>query len=267
MRPSETVMPTPSCPHRSLHRCLRLWLCLLVPAAACRADDPTTPAPASPPAPADPADDEPASVEAPKDDAAPSPEAMMADFQARGDAALARLREHAKAGVITAETIARIEQDRGRAGLGRFADVLEDALAIIEAGRVAPGTTIEINVHAGLGGDAPPLPPADEVSADVAFTDAASKRRVARICPIQGTLLSLDPFADRIRKLMQWWAQSADHHDVEIAIVPEPESPTFAAPEGAVRAYVLLEAGGLADRPLLRFPDGRHVTAKAWLGR
>lgn len=251
---------------------LPLCLCLAVLTVACRGDDSKAGA-ATPPAQAEGSAqaDGPAKAakadDAPAVEAAPSPAAMLAELEAKGDAALARARTHVEAEVITADTLARVEKDRGRAGVGRFATVLDDASSLIEAGRVKKGTTVEINIHAGLGGDAPPLPPADEASADVIFTDASSGRRVARISPIEGALLSIAIFADRTKNLMQWWAQDPEGQDVEIAIVPDPESPTFAAPEGVAGTYALLELGGVVERPLLLFPDGRRVSIKEWLGR
>lgn len=194
-------------------------------------------------------------------------DAKLADSAAEAQAALARIRQHVEAGVITAETLARVEKDRAHAGMGRFVVVLDDAHALVEAKRVAPGTKLEIHIHAGLGADAPPLPPASELAADLVFTDASSGRRVARISPITGALLSIGPLAARTKGLMQWWAQDPAGQDVEIAIEPDPESPSFAAPEGVAQTYALLELGGVVDRPLLLFPDGRRVSVKQWLGR
>ena len=191
---------------------------------------------------------------------------MKAGMDAKGDAALARIRTHVEAGHITAQTLARIEKDRAHAGMGRFGDVLDDAHALIESGRLAPGTTMEVNIHRGLGADAPPMRPGD-AAADVVFQDAASGRRVARISPIGGALLSIAAWNDRVGKLLRWWAQDPEGHDVELAIVPDPKTPTFDPPEAVSNVYALMELGGLVERPLLVFPDGQRKSAKQWLGR
>lgn len=193
-------------------------------------------------------------------------DAKMGGIQAAGDAALERIRKHVEAGTITPENFALIEKAREGAGMGRFGDVLDDAHAVIEAGRVAPGTTLEISIHRGLGSMAPPLPPGD-AAADLRFTDAETGRRIARISPTGGAVLSIELYDQRIGKLMRWWAQDPEKHDVELAIEPDPETPTFDAPASVKSAYALLELGGLHERPLLIFPDGKNKSAKQWLGR
>lgn len=192
-------------------------------------------------------------------------EKMMAEAAGDAEAALARIRSDAAAGVITAETLARVEEGRSKAGVGRFSTVLDDAHALIEAGRVAPGTTVEIVIHPGLGGEPLKLPPG-EMAADLAFTDAKTGRRVARVSPTGGEILSIGAFSDRLGTLMRWWAQDPEGHDVELAIVPDPESPGFAAPPGVTGARALLELGGLLERPVLVFPDGSSKTLGQWLG-
>ncbi|MCB9716744.1 MAG: hypothetical protein H6712_23000 [Myxococcales bacterium] len=190
---------------------------------------------------------------------------MMGDAKASGDAALDQIRTQVEAGVISAETLASIERDRELAGMGRFGSVLADANAQIVAGRVKPGTTMEIVIHPGLGNQ-PDGPARGEEAADLAFTDAESGHRVARISPIGGTALTLDIFSQRIEALWAWWMADSEGRELEIGLEAEGDELVPEMPVRLKSMVPMLQDTGLADRPLLVLPDGSRKSAKEWSG-
>lgn len=191
---------------------------------------------------------------------------FKAKVEARDDVSLQRIRDHAAKGVVSAETLAKIERDRDKGGPGRFGAVLDDAHAQIEAGRVKPGTTLEIHIHPALGAKVEDVVAKGEQAADLSFTDASSGRRVARVAPVAAWAISMEPIDQRVATLLGWWAQKGSERDVEIGFMPGMNPNGGAMPPQSKAVLPVLQKAGLADRPLLALPDGSRKTASEWAG-
>lgn len=175
--------------------------------------------------------------------------------------ALEKLEALVPGGSIDAETIAAIRAARTRTPPGRFDAICDDARALIESGRVAPGTKLTIWLPSGLGDNAPP--PTGPAVAELLFVDSKSSRTVARMAPISKA--HFGGKNNEIEAMIAWLQQDPDKRDLELVVVSgSAPGATFPPPAALTDSLAALTAAGLADRPLLHV-DGKPMTVGEWV--
>lgn len=186
-------------------------------------------------------------------------DAAFAPIEKKGDEELARLEALVSGGAIDAATIAAMRANRASTPPGRFVAIADDARALIEAGRVAPGNKVTIQLPPGLD-NAMKRP--GSMAAEIVFVDAKTSRTVARIAPIAKTQFGTKD--DDIAALLKWACEDPDHRDVELEVTSGgPTGITFDPPKAIGQALDALTEAGLDERPLIRL-DGKPMTAGEW---
>jgi len=191
------------------------------------------------------------------------------------DEQLARLGGLVAGGAIDASTIAELRAQRSSAMQSRpsqgwppqrrFYTIVQDAASLIEAGRVAPGHKLAIQLP----------PPADvrtrrpgSTGAELVFVDSKTSRVVARIAPI-----SKEGFRDRngdIEELLKWAAEDPERRDLEFELeLNSWESGADAPPPPDVfnngnDALGLIKESGLDKRKMIRV-GGTAMTPGEWI--
>ena len=185
----------------------------------------------------------------------------IAEIEKTSEEALERLEALVPTGSIDTETIAAIRAARTATPPGRFVAVCDDARALIESGRLAPGTKLTIQMPRALGSRAPR--PTGSAAAELIFVDRNSSRTVARLA--ETSKAHLGNKNDEIKALIAWLQQDPEQRDLELVVVSGGASGiTFDPPPALPAALPALTAAGLADRQLLRV-DGKPMTVGEWV--
>ena len=132
--------------------------------------------------------------------------------QRKAVAALAVFRDR---GLISARNFKEIDGASRAFNNGWFADLYEDALQLLRSGRVRPGTQLFINPRPGI--DASPAP-TGERSADIAFVDARSGRRVVRFSHMSSQALAVWIGHGEIPNALAWVAEQPDARSIEVVM-------------------------------------------------
>lgn len=179
------------------------------------------------------------------------------------DGAIARLEALVPGGAVDAATIAAIRAGRENTPPGRLTAVCNDAVALIEAGRIAPDTKLQVHLPRGLA-SAEPTPTGPD-AAELVFTDRATSRVVARVAPIPEDHLGMKD--DEIAALLTWLIADPGKRDIELVVdTKTQEKLELAAPTSLATDPEGLAAAGLTDRKLL-IVDGTPMTLAQWRAR
>lgn len=202
-------------------------------------------------------------------------EASEAERLRKGeDAQLARLDALVAGGAIDASMIAELRAQRDSPPQGsplrwpkrRLWTIAKDAATLIEAGRVAPGHKLAIQLP----------PPADvqtrrsgSAGAELVFVDAKTSRVVARIAPS-----SKEEFRQRngdIEELLKWAAEDPERRDLEFELelnswefgADAPPPPDVFKSDN-LPALRLMKESGLDERRMIRVA-GKAMTPSEWI--
>lgn len=187
-------------------------------------------------------------------------DAAAAAVAKQGDEALAKLEALVPGGAIDAATITAMRARRASTPPARLVTIAADVRTLIESGRVAPGTKVQIQLPPNIAMRRP-----GSMAADILFEDARSSRTVARISPISKALFGSKN--DDIADLLGWACDDPDHRDVELEVVSGGATDVVHDPPRAIqKALDALTEAGLDERPLIRV-DGEPMTAGEWLKR
>ena len=145
-------------------------------------------------------------------------DAMMAEDKRREKAALASLASFRRKGLIGAATMKAIETASRDGRHASLSDLFEDALQVLTAGRVRPGTELAIYPHEALISEAKPPFGKGERAADLAFVDARTGRRVVRFSRLTYVTLRLRLQNGEVANSLAWVGEKSDARNIEVAI-------------------------------------------------
>lgn len=177
------------------------------------------------------------------------------------DAALARLDGLVAGGAIDSSMIAEIRERRSSAPQSRLLAIVQDAAALIEAGRIAHGHQLAIQLP----------PPADvrmprpgSMGAELVFVDAKTSRVVARIAPI-----TKEQFGTKngdIEELLKWAAEDPERRDLEFVVVSSGfiDGRDVAPLDAFEKGLGALKESGLDERRMISV-DGHAMTPGEWI--
>lgn len=189
--------------------------------------------------------------------------ALEKKHAAQLEAALAKLEAHVESGAITEQTLALLRSPNDKAPAGRVAEVASDAAALLEAGRVAAGESLTVQLQPGLGADTPA--PKGLEGAELVFVDANTKSTVGRLAPLNVDLLGAK--SPQVAALLDWMLEDPKTRQAEIVVTTKEESGmAFDPPEALRTAMPRFEAAGIADRPVI-WLDGAPMTLAQWADR
>ncbi len=188
----------------------------------------------------------------------------MAKTRAEVDAALTKLEGHVGAGVVSAETIAYLRGRVSEVPVGRALAVIDDALALIDAGRVSSDNPLAVRLHPGLSGESGELTGLD--ASELSFTDKDSGATVARISPIIQEHLGSK--TDQVAALFEWMLAEPGTRRVELMVTTSTREAGMKLPPPAAlhEARERFEETGIADRPVL-WLDDKPLTLAGWADR
>lgn len=182
-------------------------------------------------------------------------------------AAITRLEAHVESGAVSAETIASLRARDNKTPEGRVEAVVDDAIALIEAGRVGADNPLTIRLQPGLNPlaeDEQPTPKGLD-AAEISFVERESKATVARLAPI-----STDHFGAKnieIAAMLTWMLEQPDTRQVELIVTSGTgEGIVFNTPDALYDLSDALEQAGLADRPII-WLDGKPMTRSQYIMR
>jgi hypothetical protein len=179
------------------------------------------------------------------------------------EAALAKLEAHVESGAITEQTLALLRNPDKSTPAGRVAEVATEAAALLDAGRVAAGESITIQLQPGLGADTPE--PKGLEGAELVFVDAKTKSTVGRLAPLNVDLLGAK--SPQVAALLDWMLEDSKTRQAEIVVTTTEESGmAFDPPEALRTAMSRFEAAGIAERPVI-WLDGTPMTLAQWAER
>jgi hypothetical protein len=176
------------------------------------------------------------------------------------EAAVTRLEIHVASGVVTAESLVALREREGVAGR-RVIAILDDALGLIEAGRVSAANPLTLKLQpevvfspseGGSGLDA----------AELRFVEASTGATVGRLGPV--TTSDLGPRDSYIAALFDWMIEEPATRRVEIPV--NSSMGEDAMPPVLNSAIPAFKAAGIADRPVI-WLDGKPWTLDQWAMR
>jgi hypothetical protein len=152
-------------------------------------------------------------------------DAMFAEDKRRERSALASLALFRNKGLISGATFKEIEGASRDNRHGSLTNKLEDALQVLQEGRVRSGTDLAIYPKKAITSLTAPAPPAEkgERAADLAFVDGRTGRRVVRFSRLNYALLALRIDNGEVANAMKWVGEKPDARSIEVAIATDKE--------------------------------------------
>lgn len=176
------------------------------------------------------------------------------------EAAVARLEVHVTSGVVTAESLVALRDRKGVAGHTVIA-IIDDALGLIEAGRVSAANPLTLKLQPKV-----VFRPSDGGSgldaAELRFVEASTGATVGRLGPV--TTDSLGPRNSYIAALFDWMLEEPATRRVEIPVTSS--TAEGAMPPALNSAIPAFKAAGIANRPVI-WLDGKPWTLDQWAMR
>lgn len=192
--------------------------------------------------------------------------AMLEADEREADSAIARLEAHVESGAVSAQTIADLRGRNDDTPPGRVEDVVEEAIALIESGRVGADNPITIRLQPGFDPLADePYAPKGLDSAELSFVDRDSGATVARLAPINSDHLGAK--AAEVEAMLRWMLEQPDTRRVELVLTRgTDEGLVFKTPPALYDLAEAFEQAGIADRPII-WLDGKPMTRSEYILR
>lgn len=190
-------------------------------------------------------------------------EAELDSARLEAAAAIAKLEAHVGSGV-DAQTLAMLREPPANVPPQRITEVIDDALQLIESGRVDAEHPVSVRLQPGLGADVEPRKGLE--AAELSFVDKQSGATVGRLAPLKNAHFGAK--SKQVAALFDWMLEDPEGRRVELIVtmIGDDDGLSFEPPDALYDARPRFEAAGIADRPVI-WRDGKSMTLAQWAER